>query len=139
MTNPVRPWSIHRQILWLIGAFGLVVLWLGLFAAFMLQGGFGPGEQTSPPGFAALFGVIFLSACCIYYIAVARRAWTRRLMWIGIAVHGATFVFLLLNSGLLSDHPPNQSPEPTPHSRRSFASEFQVAHIAGSGWLSFIR
>jgi len=34
---------------------------------------------------------------------------------------------------------PNQSPEPTPHSRRSFASEVRVAHVAGSGWLSFFR
>ena len=25
--------------------------------------------------------------------------------------------------------------EPTPHSRRSFASELQIVHITGSGWL----
>jgi hypothetical protein len=99
MNTPVKPWSLHRQILWLMGVIGLVLLWLGLFAAFMLQGGFGPGKQTSPRGFATLFGVIFLSACCIYYIAVAQRVWTRRLFWIGVAVHGATVVFLLASGG----------------------------------------
>src|SRR5262249_17463468 len=34
MSTPVKPWSIHRQILWLIGVLGLLLLWLGLFAAF---------------------------------------------------------------------------------------------------------
>jgi hypothetical protein len=28
---------------------------------------------------------------------------------------------------------------PTPHSRRSFASEIQIGHVAGSGRLSFFR
>src|SRR5437764_13260358 len=55
MSTPIKPWSLHRQLLWLIGVLGLVLLWLGLFAAFLLQGGFGPGKQGSPPGFTALF------------------------------------------------------------------------------------
>ena len=100
MSTPIKPWSLHRQLLWLIGVLGLVLLWLGLFAAFMLQGGFGPGKQGSPPGFTALFCVISLSACCAYYIAVAHRAWTRRLFRMGVAIHGVTAVILLVSGGL---------------------------------------
>ena len=100
MSTSVKPWSLHRQILWLMGVLGLMLLLLGLFIAFMLQGGFGPGKQTSPPGFSALFDALFLSGCCIYYIAVARSVWTRRLFWIGVAVHGTTVIFLLANGGL---------------------------------------
>src|SRR5512140_3603420 len=99
MNAPIKPWSLHRQLLWLMGVVGLVLLWLGWFAAFMLQGGFGPGTQSSPPGFTAFICVVFLSACCAYYIAVARRAWTRRLFWMGVAVHGITAIILLVGGG----------------------------------------
>src|SRR6266550_3236476 len=104
MSTPIKPWSIHRQILWLVGVLDLLLLWLGLFAAFMLQGGFGPGSHTSPPGLADLLGVTLCSSLGAYYIVVAHRVWTRRLWRVGLAVHGLVLVYLIA-SGALSGIP----------------------------------
>src|SRR5437867_440140 len=104
MNTPIKPWSIHRQILWLVGVLGLLLLWFGLFVGFVLQGGFGPGSHTSPPGLADLVGVTLCSVLGVYYIVVARGVWTRRLWRVGLAVHGLVFVYLIA-SGLRSAIP----------------------------------
>ncbi len=104
MNTSVKPWSIYRQVLWLVGALGLLLLWLGLFAAFMLHAGFGPGKQISPPGLTDLFDVICCSALGTYYIVVAHRVWTRRLWRAGLVIHGLLAVFLIA-SGALSAIP----------------------------------
>src|SRR5213593_544585 len=80
MSNPIKPWSNHRQVLWAIGVFGLLLLAAGLLMAWFLQGGFGPGKQTSSTGLADIFGTILFSIPCIYYIVVAHRPWTRKLL-----------------------------------------------------------
>ena len=36
MNNPIKPWSIYRQILWLVGVVGLILLWLGQRLGFFL-------------------------------------------------------------------------------------------------------
>jgi hypothetical protein len=38
MNTSVKPWNIYRQVLWLVGVLGLLLLWLALLIAFMLQG-----------------------------------------------------------------------------------------------------
>ena len=100
MSASVKPWSIHRQILWLVGVAGLLLLWFGLSAAFMLQGGFGPGSHTSPPGLADLLGVTLCSSLGVYCVVVAHRVWTRKLWRVGLAVHGLILVYLLANGAL---------------------------------------
>jgi hypothetical protein len=95
MNTPIKPWSIHRQVLWLVGVLGLLLLWFGLFVAFILQGGFGPGSHTSPPGLADLVFVTLCSVLGVYYIVVAHRVWTRRLWTVGLAVHGLVIVYLI--------------------------------------------
>jgi hypothetical protein len=95
MSPPVKPWSNHRQVLWAIGAFGLLLLAFGLLIAWFLQGGFGPGKQTSPPGLADLFGTLLLSIPCVYYIVVAHRAWTRKLWVIGVVIHSLMLIALV--------------------------------------------
>jgi hypothetical protein len=97
---PVKPWSIHRQILWLKGALGLLLLWMGLIAAFVLQGGFGPGSNTSPPGLADLVLVILCSVIGVHYILVAYRTWTRRLWRTGLALHGIVIIYFVANGEL---------------------------------------
>ncbi len=79
MTNPVKPWSNHRQVLWAIGVFSLLLLAFGLFMVWFLQGGFDSGKQKSPPGLADLFGTLLLGIPCVYYIVVAHRAWSRKI------------------------------------------------------------
>jgi len=91
----IKPWNIYRQVLWLVGVLGLLLLWAALLLAFVLQGGFGPGKPTSPPGLAELFGAILFSIPGIYYIVVAHRAWTRRLWRIGLVIHGLTFAIFI--------------------------------------------
>ena len=101
MSNPVKPWSNHRQVLWAIGVFGLLLLAFGLFMAWLLQGGFGPGKHTSPPGLPDLFGATLLSIPYVYYVVVAHRAWSRRLWIMGVVIHSvmvALFVFALIAS-----------------------------------------
>ena len=104
MNTPVKPWSIYRQVLWLVGVLGLLLLWFGLFVAFMLQGGFGPGSQTSPPGLSDLVAAVVCSFLGVYYLVVAHRDWTRRLWRVGLTIHGLVFVYLVA-SGALSGIP----------------------------------
>jgi hypothetical protein len=92
MSNSVKPWSNHRQFLWAIGALGLLLLAFGLFITWFLQGGFGPGKHTSPPGLADLFATVLLSIPCVYYIVVAHRAWTRKLWVIGVVIHSVMLI-----------------------------------------------
>jgi hypothetical protein len=97
MNTPIKPWSIYRQVLWLMGALGLLLLWFGFLVAVMLQGGFGPGSHTSPPSLADLVAVTMCSVLGAYYIVVAHRRWTRRLWRVGLAVHGLVVVYLIIN------------------------------------------
>src|SRR5258705_11071877 len=87
MSNPIKPVSNHRQVLWALGVLGLVFLALALCLAFLLQGGFGAGSKASPPGLPEFFGAVLLAIPCIYYIIVARSAWTRKLWAIGVVMH----------------------------------------------------
>src|SRR5882724_1109387 len=101
MTNPVKPWSNHRQVLWAIGVFSLLLLAFGLFMVWFLQGGFDSGKQKSPPGLADLFGTLLLGIPCVYYIVVAHRAWSRKLWIIGLVIHSvllALFILALITS-----------------------------------------
>ena len=93
--SSVKPWNIYRQVLWLVGVLGLLLLWAALLLAFFLRGGFGPGSQTSPPGLAELFGVLLFSIPGIYYIVVAHRVWTRRLWRAGLVIHGLMFAIFI--------------------------------------------
>lgn len=95
MNTSVKPWSIYRQVLWLVGLLGLLLLWGGLFMAFVLHGGFGPGKQTSPPKFVDLVSVTVCSSLGVYYLAVAHRVWTRKLWRIGLVIHGVVVAFLI--------------------------------------------
>ncbi len=102
MNAPVKPWSNHRQVLWAVGAIGLLLLTFGLVMAWFLQGGFGPGKQSSPPGLADLLVAILLGIPCAYYMIVAHRPWSRRLWVAGVTIHSAlfaVFLFVLIESG----------------------------------------
>lgn len=101
MSKSIKPWSNHRQVLWAIGAFDLLLLAFTLFMAWFLQGGFGPGKQTSPPGLPDLFGAVLLGIPFAYYLVVAHRASSRRLWIIGIIIHSillTAFLFALVVS-----------------------------------------
>jgi hypothetical protein len=101
MTAPVKPWSNHRKVLWAIGALGLLLLAFGLLVAWFLQGGFGPGKQTSPPGLTELCVGLLLGIPCVYYIIVAHRPWSRKLWIVGVAIHSvllALFLFAVIKS-----------------------------------------
>jgi hypothetical protein len=97
MNNPVKPWSNNRQFLWAIGVLGLVLVTFGLGLAFLLQGGFGPGSRTSPPGVAELGGGVLLSIPCVYYVVVAHRPWTRKLWFIGVIIHCVMLLAFLIS------------------------------------------
>jgi hypothetical protein len=92
MSNSLKPWSNHRQVLWAVGALGLLLSAFGLFLAWFLQGGFGPGRHTSPPGLIDLCATLLLSIPYVYYIVVAHRAWTRKLWVIGVAIHSLLLI-----------------------------------------------
>lgn len=101
MNAPVKPWSNHRQVLWAIGALGLLLVVSGQLMSWFLQGGFGPGKQTSPPGFADLCVGILLGMPCIYYLIVAHRPWSRKLWIVGVTIHSvlvALFLYAAVNS-----------------------------------------
>jgi hypothetical protein len=100
MSTPIRPWSKHRQILWALGVFGLLVLVCSLAVAWVLRGGFGPGARTSPPDLADLLGTALLAVPCVYYIVVPQRVWTRKLWATGIIIH--LLVLLLLVAVVLA-------------------------------------
>lgn len=95
MNSPAKPWSNQRQILWALGAFGLLFLAFSLFVAWIFHGGFGPGSNTSPPGLVDLLVTLLLSVPCIYYIVVAHRAWSRKLWVVGLAIHSMLFILML--------------------------------------------
>jgi len=95
MSNSIKPWSTCRQVLWLVAVLGLLFLWGGLFLAFMFRGGFGPGNQTSPPGLIHLVGVTVCSSLGVYYLLVAHRVWTRSLLRVGLVIHGGVVAFLI--------------------------------------------
>ena len=102
MSAPVKPWTNHRQVLWAIGGLGLLLLAFGLSMAWFLQGGFGPGKQTSPPGIANWCFGMLLAIPCIYYIIVAHRPWSRKLWITGVIIHAvllAFFLFAVIASG----------------------------------------
>jgi hypothetical protein len=96
MSNPIKPWSNHHQVVWAIGVLGLLFLVFGLFMAWLLKGGFGPGNQTSPPGITDLFGTVLLGIPFVYYIVVAHRPWTRKLWITGVVIHCVTLIFFIL-------------------------------------------
>ena len=96
MRDPIKPWSNHRQLLWALGVFGLIFLAFFLFLDWLLQGGFGPGVSPRPPGLPEVFGALLFAIPCIYYIAVAHHAWTRKLWIIGIVIHSLFLLFLVV-------------------------------------------
>ena len=98
MSTPIKPWSNHRQVLWAIGVVGLLLSGFGLFMAWLFQGGFGPGKQTSPPGLADVFGTMLLTIPCVYYIVVAHRPWTRKLRLTGVVIHAFVLIVLFVAS-----------------------------------------
>ena len=93
MKTPTKPWSNHQQVLWALGVLGLICLALAVCLPFLLQGGFGPGSNTPSPGLPELFGAALLAVPCLYYIIVARSAWTRKLWAIGVVIHLFLVVF----------------------------------------------
>jgi hypothetical protein len=96
MNTGIKPWSNHRQVLWALGVFGLIFLAFVLLMVWLLQGGFGPGKETSPPGLADFFGTVLLSVPCVYYIVVAHLAWTRKLWIIGVVIHSLVLIIILV-------------------------------------------
>src|SRR5258707_710596 len=95
MSTPIKPWSNHRQILWAVGVVGLVLIVLALSVTVFLQGGFGPGLKTSPPGLPEFLGIGLLAVPFVYYVVVAHRPWTRKLWLVGVVIHLLFLVFLL--------------------------------------------
>ena len=102
MSTPTRPWSTHRQILWVLGVFGLIVLLCSLAMAWLLRGGIGPGSRTTPPGLIDILGAALLAAPCVYYILVAQRVWTRQLWATGIVIH--LLVVILIVAVVVAGH-----------------------------------
>src|SRR5258706_14022013 len=95
MNTPIKPWSNHRQILWAVGVVGLILIVLALCVTFFLQGGFGPGSKTSPPGFPEFFSIASFAVPFVYYVVVAHRTWTRNLWLAGVVIHVLLLAFLL--------------------------------------------
>ncbi len=101
MSNPIKPWSTHRQVLWAVGVFGLILWALGVLWA-LIVGGFGPGKEVPRVGLWDLPGLLLPSIPCVYYIVVAHRPWTRNLWHIGFVMHvlmGILFLASVVSSG----------------------------------------
>ena len=90
MSEQIKPWSTQRQVLWLIGVIGLALVVLGLGMDFLFHGGFPHGKHgfnSKPPGIKDIVGSVLFSVPFVYYVTVARSAWSRRLWFAGLAVH----------------------------------------------------